>query len=33
TGSVVTAAVLLSLRSRLTDLQDGLLSATAPAPG
>ncbi|MDX6217885.1 MAG: hypothetical protein QOG99_3469 [Frankiales bacterium] len=32
-GSVVTAAVLLSLRSRLTDLQDGLLSATAPAPG
>jgi MFS family permease len=32
-GSVVTAAVLLSLRTRLTDLQDGLLSATAPVPG
>jgi MFS family permease len=32
-GSVVTTSVLLSLRSRLTDLQDGLLSATAPVPG
>ena len=32
-GSVVTALVLLSLRSRLSDLQDGLLSATAPVPG
>jgi MFS family permease len=32
-GSVLTASVLLSLRSQLTDLQDGLLSATAPVPG
>ena len=32
-GSVATALVLLGLRTRLTDLQDGLLSATAPAPG
>ncbi|MFN2537450.1 MAG: MFS transporter [Mycobacteriales bacterium] len=32
-GSMGTALVLLSLRTRLTDLQDGLLSATAPVPG
>ena len=32
-GSVVTTLVMLSLRTRLTDLQDGLLSATAPVPG
>jgi MFS family permease len=32
-GSVLTAVVLLSLRTRLTDLQDGLLSVTAPAQG
>ncbi len=32
-GSFATALVMLRLRSRLTDLQDGLLSATAPVPG
>jgi MFS family permease len=32
-GSVLTAVVLLSLRTRLTDLQDGLLSVTAPVQG
>ncbi|MCU1603317.1 MAG: major facilitator superfamily 1 [Frankiales bacterium] len=32
-GSVLTAVVLLSLRSQLTDEQDGLLSLTAPVPG
>lgn len=32
-GSAVTAVVMLRLRTQLTDLQDGLLSATAPVPG